>query len=385
MAQALPELGVGMVGYGFMGKIHTYAYRSLPFLYDPPPARIRLAAVCTAHEETARRAAEQGGYRSAVTDYRRVIHNPAVDVVHICTPNAQHREACIAVLEAGKHLYCDKPLARNVAEAEAIVAAAEKVPHVKHQMTFQYRFLPATLRAKELMDEGFVGRLFSYRAAYLHAGYIEADRPMSWRLDLEASGGGALVDLGSHIIDLMRHLAGEITRVSARCTTFITERPTRDGGRAKVEVDDLTLMQVETQDGALGTIEASRVATGTNDELKFEIHGDTGALRFNLMDPNWLYAYDCREPTGPYGGSRGFKAIETVQRYPEPARLPGPKLSIGWVRAHIACLHNFLACIVEDRQPKPSLHDGLAAQRIMGAAYESSRTGRWVGVQLTRR
>ncbi|HUT35849.1 MAG TPA: Gfo/Idh/MocA family oxidoreductase [Planctomycetota bacterium] len=381
MTQPLPEIGVGMIGYGFMGRMHTYAYQSLPFLYDPPPARIRRAVVCTAHRETAHRAAEHGGYERAVTDYRRVVEDPAVDVVHVCTPNAAHREACVAALEAGKHVYCDKPLALNVAEAEEIVAAADSAPQVRHQMTFQYRFLPATLRAKELMEAGFVGRLFSYRAAYLHAGYVEADRPMSWRLDAAASGGGALFDLGAHVIDLMRHLAGEVASVSARCKTFITERPNGKGGRAPVEVDDLALMQVELAGGALGTIECSRLATGTNDELRFELHGEQGALRFNLMDPNWLYAYDHRDATGPYGGDRGFKAIEAVQRYPAPAALPGPKNAIGWTRAHVACLYNFIACVVEGRPSKPDFRDGLAVQRIMAAAQQSSQTGRWVDIQ----
>jgi len=213
---------------------------------------------------------------------------------------------------------------------------------------------------------------------------VEADRPMSWRLDAAVSGGGALFDLGAHIIDLMRHLAGEVARVSARLETFITERPTADGGTAKVEVDDLALLTVELANGAVGTIEASRMATGTNDELRFEIHGDKGALRFNLMDPNWLYAYDHRDATGPNGGQRGFKAIEAVARYPKPAVLPGPKNSIGWVRGHIACLHHFITTIVEDRPPSPSLHDGLAVQRIMAAAIESSRTGRWVDLPQPR-
>lgn len=380
MAGSLPELGIGMLGYGFMGRMHTYAYQSLPFIYDPPPARIRRVAVCTAHAETARRAAGQGGYERGETDFRRVIEDPAVHVVHVCTPNASHRDACIAALEAGKHVYCDKPLALNTAEAEEIVAAAARAPGVRHQMTFQYRFLPATLRAKQLMDAGFAGRLFSCRAAYLHAGYVEADRPMSWRLDARAAGGGALFDLGSHAIDLVRHLAGEAVRVQATLKTFIAERPDGQQGRAVVEVDDLALLHLEMASGALATIEASRLATGTNDELRLELHGDKGALRFNLMDPNWLHAYDHREPSGPYGGQRGFKAIETVQRYPHPAALPGPKNSIGWMRAHIACLHNFLTCIVEGQPARPDFHDGLAVQRIMAAAQRSAREGRWAEV-----
>jgi predicted dehydrogenase len=312
-----------------------------------------------------------------VTDFRRVVDDPRVDVVHVCTPNAAHREACVAALRAGKHVYCDKPLARDVAEAEEIVAAATAAPDSRHQMTFQYRFLPATLRAKELMEAGFVGRLFGYRAAYLHAGYVEADRPMSWRLDAAAAGGGALFDLGSHILDLMRHLAGEAVRVAATLKTLIPERPDGKGGVAKVAVDDLALIQVELAGGGLGTIEASRLATGTNDELRFEIHGDKGALRFNLMDPNWLHAYDHREATGPHGGERGFKAIEAVQRYPKPAALPGPKNAIGWMRAHIACLHHFVTCVAEGRPAKPDFCDGLAVQRLMAAAQRASEAGRW--------
>ena len=381
MAQAPPELGIGVIGYGFMGKMHSYAWRSLPFLYDPPPARARFIAVCTAHEDTARRAADHGGFERGETDVRRLLDDRHIDVVHVCTPNDSHRELCVAALEAGKHVYCDKPLARTAEEAQAIAAAADARPDLRHMVTFQTRFLPAILRARQLMDEGFCGRLFGYRAAYLHAGYIDPQRPMSWRLDNAISGGGALVDLGSHAIDLMRHLCGDIARVAARTKTFITERPTPDGATAPVEVDDVALLQVETADGALGTIEASRLATGTNDELTFDIHGDRGALRFDLMDPNWLQAYDCRDAAGDYGGARGFKAIETVQRYPRPAAMPGPKCAIGWARGHIACLHHFAACVVEGRPARPDFHDGLAVQRIMAAAYRSAAgASRWVDV-----
>ena len=380
MANKPPVLGVGMVGYGFMGKVHTFAYKNLGFYYDPPPVTPRLVAVCTSRRETAERAAAHGGYERAETDFRRVVEDPRVDVVHVCTPNASHCEIAVAALEAGKHVYCDKPLAATLEEAEKMVAAAERAAGAKHQVTFQYRFLPATLRAKQLMDEGFVGRLFTYRAAYLHSGYIDPQRPMSWRLDLARSGGGALLDLGSHVIDLMRHLAGEIAAVWATTRTFIPERPTAEGGVARVKVDDVALLQVEVEGGAVGTIEASRLATGTNDELRFEVHGDRGGLRFNLMEPNWLHAYDCRDPEGPYGGRRGFKAIECVQRYAAPAALPPPKVSIGWLRAHVACLHAFLCAIVEDRPASPSFRDGLAVQRVMAAAQESSRTGTWVRV-----
>ena len=380
MSPSLPELGVGMIGYGFMGKAHSYAWRSLQFLYDPPPARPRFVAVCTAHEDTAGRAAEKGGYEKGVTDPRRLLDDPAIDVIHVCTPNDSHRELCVAALEAGKHVYCDKPLARDLADAEAIAAAAEAARGLVHLVTFQNRFLPAVLRAKQLVDEGFVGPLFGFRVNYLHAGYIDRGRPYAWRLDRAISGGGALVDLGSHALDLVRHLCGDVARVSARCKTFIAERPTAGGGTARVEVDDVALLQLELAGGALGTLEATRLATGVNDELTFDLHGEQGALRFKLMDPNWLYAYDHRDPGGDYGGHRGFKAIETVQRYPKPAVLPGPKTPVGWMRGHIACLHYFATCVVEGRPARPDFHDGLAVQRLMAAAYDSSQCGRWVAL-----
>jgi predicted dehydrogenase len=289
----------------------------------------------------------------------------------------------IAAMCAGKHVYCDKPLAMNLAEAREIVSVAQAAG-VKHQMTFNYRFAPAMMRAKQLVGEGLLGRVFSFRAAYLHAGYVDPERPMSWRLDAAQGGGGALYDLGSHALDLLRFLLGEYAGVHAVTETFIRERPLpgRPGEKAPVEVDDLILMTLRMADGALGTLEASRLATGANDELRLEIHGSHGALRFNLMDPNWLDVYDMRQPGAPIGGRRGFTAIETVQRYPAPAALPGPKFSVGWMRFHIASQYDFIASLVEDRPTSPDLVDGLKVQEVMEAAYLSARESRWVPLPL---
>ncbi|NQT86375.1 Gfo/Idh/MocA family oxidoreductase [bacterium] len=385
MPKAPLELGVGIIGYGFMGKVHTYAYRSLPYLYDPPAAKATLAVVCTRHADTARAAAEHGGFAQGVTDYRAVIDDPAVDVVHVCTPNDSHRDICVAALQAGKHVYCDKPLARTAAEAEDIVAAAEAAPDLRHQVTFQNRFIPAVLRARELMEDGFCGDLFGFRAAFLHSGYIDANRAYSWRLDEAVSGGGALLDLGSHAIDMIRMLCGDFTRVLASAKTFCTERKDAAGVAYPVHVDDVVLMQAELANGAVGTIEASRVATGTNDDLRLEIHGSQGAMHYSLMDANWLYVYDLRDPAGPYGGSRGYKAIECTSRFPAPATLLPPKVSVGWNRGHIASLHNFLTAIAEGRRASPDFHDGLAVQRIMDATYASARAGAWREIPHERR
>jgi predicted dehydrogenase len=382
---AKPEIRIGLLGYGFIGQVHTLAYRLLPMIYDPFPANVRLAGVCAASEASTQKGIEQGGYEFGTTDWRELVERDDVDVIDCCTPNFLHKEMLIAAMRAGKHVYCDKPLAMNLSEAQDIVAVARETG-VQHQMTFQYRFVPAMMRARQLVEEGFLGRVFSFRAAYLHAGYIDPSRPISWRLDAARGGGGALFDLGAHVLDLIRFLLGEYDSVHALTETFIKERPLpgKQGATrsAAVEVDDLALMTVRMANGAVGTVEVSRLATGTNDELRLEIHGQEGALRFNLMDPNWLYVYDVREPGAPIGGNRGFKAIETVQRYPPPAVLPGPKFSIGWMRYHIASQYDFITGLVEGRTACPDFVDGMKVQEVMEAGYISAREKRWVSLPL---
>jgi predicted dehydrogenase len=374
-----PELGIGMVGYGFMGKVHTHAYLNLPLFYDPVPARIKLVGVCTSRRETGRKAIGQAGYEFATTDYRELLKREDIQIVHCCLPNYLHRELLIAAIKAGKHIYCDKPLAMNLKEAKEIIETVTGAG-IKHQMTFEYRFIPAMMRAEQLIREGFLGKVLSFRASYLHSGYVDPERPMSWRLEKHKSGGGALFDLGSHVLDLLRYLSGEYEPVYAGFETFTKKRPQRKNSpeKAEVEVDDLALLQIRMENGALGTVEASRIATGTNDELRIEIHGTQGAIYFNLMEPNWLQVYDNREKGDPLGGDRGFKKIETVQRYPQPAVLPGPKFAIGWLRYHIHSQYEFITSIAEDRPSVPSLNDGYKVQEIMEAAYLSSRRKSWV-------
>lgn len=369
-------LGVGMVGYGFIGKVHTYAYLSMPLFYDPVPCRTKLVGVCTAHMETARKAQEQAGYEVATADYQDLLEREDIYIIDCCTPNVFHRDLVIDALRAGKHVYCDKPLAMDRREAEEIWGVAQEVG-AKGQMAFEYRFVPAVMKAKALVEEGFVGEVLHFRARYLHSGYVDPDRPMSWRLDRAMSGGGALFDLGSHAIDLVRHLVGEIEEVWATTATFNPERPAGDGSgrRVRTELDELAILNVRTTDGGVGIIEASRVATGTNDDLKVEIHGRRGAILYDHMNPNWLFAYD-----NTTKGEKGFQQIETVQRYPKPAVLPAPKLTVGWMRYHVASQFDFLRTIVEDREPSPGIYDGVRVQAVMEAAYRSAEEGRWVGV-----
>jgi len=375
------EFGVGMVGYGFIGKMHTYAYKSIPVYYDPPPASVRLVGVCTSKKETADRAVKHGGYEFGTTNYHDLLERDDIHIINVCTPNHLHKDVIIDAVKAGKHVYCDKPLTVSVDDARQIVGAVEK-SSVVHQMTFQYRFVPAIIRARQLIDEGILGEPMSFRAMYLHAGYVDPDRPMSWRLDVNQGGAGALFDLGSHVLDLVRYLLGDCREIFAMTETYIKQRPIAKGSseRVDVKVDDLAIMFMKMQNGAIGTVEASRIATGANDDLKVEIHGRKGAIKFDLMEANWLNVYDNSVEGEPIGGRRGFTRIETVQRYPAPAAFPGPKFMVGWERFHIASMYSFLVNVTNGKPAPPTFYDGLKIQEVMESALASAKSGRWVKI-----
>jgi len=385
-----------MVGYGFIGKVHSHAHLALPLLYDPLAARTRLVGVCTATVASGAKAQAQAGFEFAVTDYRALLERDDIQLIHVCTPNNAHFALVRDALAAGKHIYCDKPLALNVAEAEEIVALGQSVPTVQ-QMTFNYRFVPALMRARQMVEAGYLGDLFSFRVAYLHAGYIDPKRPYTWRLDMARSGGGAIADLGAHVIDLTRYLlgpgtnvarAGEFAAVSATLQTVIKERTEASTGLVRpVDVDDLALVQCRLAGGAVGTLEASRLSTGVQDELRIELHGSKGGLRFNLMDPNWLDAYDATVPEAPLGGDRGATRIESVTRYPKPYSLGATKNTVGWLNFHIQSVNDFVTNVAHsvDGKPmhphSPTFSDGLATQRVIAASQQSSEQhGRWVPV-----
>ena len=249
---------------------------------------------------------------------------------------------------------------------------------MKHQITAEYRFIPAIMKAKELINADFVGRVFHFRGLYLHAGYIDPKRPREWRLQKEVIGGGVLVDLGPHILDIMRYLVGEVEEVSVMMETFFKERPMPENPKkmGKVEVEDAITALMKMSNGALGFAEMSRVATGAEDEMRFEIHGQNGALAFNLMQPNELLAFDARESKGV----QGFKRISTVQKYPAPAMMPAPKFTMGWVRSHIAAIYHFLDSVVHDRMPSPNFHDALKIHHLMESMYRSVETKSWIKV-----
>ena len=376
------DIGVGILGFGFMGRTHTYGLINLPLFYDCP-FRVKHISVCNPSAGKREKAKATGYYRRVVEDYRELVEDPEIDAICVASPNGAHLEQLEAAIKANKHIYCDKPVVGNVGEAAALEKILDGASYTgKHQMVLQYRFFPAVMRAKQLVEEGFVGRVAHYRAAYLHSSNIDPAKALHWKSDRRRGGGGVFFDMGVHVLDLMSHLVGEVAAVSAVSTTFYDKRPSAETGKlVAVDTDDATLSLIRHRNGAIGSIEASKVATGSCDELRFEIHGEHGALRFNLMDPNWLEVYDMRDQAGPLGGNRGFKKIECAQQYPKPATgFPNPKVTVGWLRAHMHCMFNFLECIAEDRAPSPSLDDGIYLQRVLEAGERAAKRGAWVAV-----
>ncbi|MCH2129186.1 MAG: Gfo/Idh/MocA family oxidoreductase [Pirellulaceae bacterium] len=374
----MKPLRIGMIGYGGIGRVHALAYRAMTFHYALPASAVQIVGVATTHDKSAQRAAAEIGCDWSTNDYRELLDRDDIDAVDVCVPNHRHEEIVVAAAQAGKHIYCEKPLAMNVEQGRRMVKAAVDAG-VKTQMTFNFRYFPAMARARQLVEEGFLGRVFSFHARYFRSSYISQDKPLSWRLKKEIAGGGALFDLGSHVLDLVYFLLGDFHSLQATMDTLIKDRPVSAGAEEKgpVDVDDIALIQARLADGTLGTIDITRMGTGSTNQLVMEIFGDQGAIRFNAEDPSWLEIYDVRDAGQPLGGQRGFRKVETVQRY-EGQKAPDWSMTPNFIRTHTECQYQFLRAISDDLDATPSLADGLHVQQTMQAACQSSDEHRWV-------
>ncbi len=371
----MKTIKIGIIGWGFMGRTHAHALRAMPLFYPGAGFRAEIAGICSRRLEKAREAAEELNVPYYTDDYRQLLAREEIDAVSVCTPNALHEEIALAALKAGKHLYIDKPLADTAQGARRIADQAKK-SGVFTRMVFNNRYLPVTLRARELVDQGRIGRVLSFEGRYLHSGSIDPNKPIGWKQTLQ---GGVLLDLGSHVLDLITWLCGYPEAVFCAQRTLYATRPTREGGATRDLSDDQTLMLLRLPGGAMGQVEASKIATGANDELTVEIRGEKGALAFDLMQPNYLRFYDNTRPEAPLGGERGFQWIETVARYPAPGGtfLP-PKNSIGWDRGHLHCYYTFLDCLARGAAPDNGVGEGARLQMLMERAAQSAAQGRWV-------
>ncbi|WP_319562060.1 Gfo/Idh/MocA family oxidoreductase [Marispirochaeta sp.] len=378
------ELRIAVLGYGMIGRLHSLSYNEIPFIYGGSIPRPRLHTIMTSRKESAEAAQAEAGFEKAVTDIEEVMNDPEIDVVDVALPNGMHRDAVERAIAAGKHVYCEKPLAGTIEDARAISSAVnEAADRVQFGMVFQYRFLPALIRAKQLIDERKIGKVFTFRAEYLHSGYQDPQRPLSWRMKKEEGGSGALGDLGSHLIDLVRFLLGEFSAVQGNLETFIPQRPVAkgDSNMGQVTVDDVAWMQARMINGAVGSLEMSRFATGTLDDLRIWIYGERGSLHFSLMDPSFLYFFDQTRKGGDYGGTQGWQRIDSVSFYPG-AKTPPYRAPIGWIRSHVENQYQFLKAVSEHRQPSPGICDGLNTQFVIDAVEKSAEhSGTWFDVE----
>jgi predicted dehydrogenase len=362
------EIGVGVLGYAFMGRAHSHALKTLAYMLDPPPAIPRLIAIAGRDETAVAAAAQRYGYTDAYTDWRRLVEDSRIEVFDNSGPNDVHAEPTIAAANAGKHVVCEKPLGRDADEALRMLHAVSRAG-VKHMAAFNYRFVPAIRHAYELVQSGALGRIYHFRARYLQDWLADPTRPTSWRLRRSQAGSGALGDLGSHVIDLARFLVGEPAEISAATRTFVDVRPLADGsGTDTVDVDDTFAAVVSYASGALGTLEASRMSHGRRNYLALEINGEHGSLEFNLERLNELRI--CR------AGARAFEDVLVDGWWP-------PGHILGWEHTFVFELGHFLAAVAQDRPVAPfgaTFEDGYRAAVVGDAIARSAATGERVPI-----
>ncbi|SFQ04052.1 Gfo/Idh/MocA family protein [Salibacterium halotolerans] len=365
---------VGMIGHQFMGKVHSHAYRDLPFYFDPPADPVQ-QVIAGRNEAAVKEAAEQFGWNSVETNWRRLVERDDIDLVDIVTPNHTHADMAIAAAEAGKHVISEKPLAVTAAEAKRMKDAVEE-NNVVHMVSHNYRYAPAVQYAAQLIREGRLGRIYHIRAQYLQDFIMDPAFPLVWRLKKEHTGSGALGDIGAHIIDLARFLVGEFHSVSGMLQTFIPERPLEDGsGTGEVTVDDASGFLARLENGAMGVFEATRFAAGNRNKNKFEINGEKGSIRWDLENMNNLEVYF--EDDKP--GLQGFRMIHcTEAEHPYmQAYWPAGHI-IGYEHTFIHQMAELMNGIHENKSPHANFTDGFENQVVLEAVQESAASGSWV-------
>ncbi len=361
-------LGVAIIGGAFMGKAHSNAWRNVSAFHPEAPA-VRQAVLVAHHPVEAERAAKQYGWAEAATDWREVIARDDVDIVDICLPGHLHCEVAIAALEAGKHVLVEKPLANTIEEAEKMVQAADAAAErgLRSMVGFNYRRVPALALARDLIAAGEIGEVREVRASYLQDWLADPAAPMTWRLRKETAGSGAIGDLGSHAIDQVRFLTGQqIVSARGRLHTFVTERR-GEAGPEPVTVDDTAWATLALSDGAVASVEVSRVATGRKNSLSLEIYGGAGAISFSLESLNELWV--------ARGGSGFSRILVTEPEHPYVGAYWPPGHILGWNDTFTNEMADLLRAIASGTAPSPSFADGLAVQRVLAAIEESDAVG----------
>ncbi len=377
------KIKIGIIGFGAMGKTHTYAINNLPFYFEDLPFSASIKGVVTRTAEKSQRVASAYGFPIAATNEDILINDPDVDVIDICTPNIYHFETAKKALLAGKHVYCEKPLCDTEEKALSLAALAEKQGLVA-MTVFNNRHLTAVIRAKQLIDEGRIGRILHFDMQYLHNSCIDQSRTAGWKQDADICGpGGVLFDLGSHVLDLAVFLCGKFKTVSGKAHIAYREHKKECDKKFITNAPEAFYLMAQTLEGAHGMLTFSKLTTGANDDLSFSIYGERGALRFSLMQPNYLEFYDATAPSKPQGGVSGYTKIECVGRAPAPAGIfPSPKAPVGWLFGHVMSMYRFLEGVHAGKTPHPTFRDGAYIQHLMECALLSDKLGKAVEVRL---
>lgn len=382
------QLRIGLIGYKFMGKMHSHAYRDVSFYFDTEVEPV-LQAIAGRDEAGVKEAAEKMGWKSYETDWRKLLERDDIDLIDIGTPNNVHAEMAIAALEAGKHVLCEKPLAMNVEQAKRMKEAAEKSGKLA-MICHNYRFAPAVQYAKQLIESGRLGRIYHVRATYLQDWIMDPDFPLVWRLSKEVCGSGSHGDLAAHSLDLARFLVGEFKEVTGLLETFIKERPIAEvsGGLSAssksgntemgiVDVDDASLFLARFENGAVGTFEATRFANGNKNGNRFEINGEKGSVRWDMENMNNLQVYLAEDEPG----LQGFRTINcTEEQHPFAGAYWPSGHIIGYEHTFINMVYELTKGIQNGYSPAPNFEDGYRNQLVLEAVQKSAESGQWVKI-----
>jgi predicted dehydrogenase len=372
---------IGMIGYRFMGKAHSNAWRQAPHFFNLK-ANVELHTICGRHAASVQAARAQLGWKNAATDWQEVVESPLIDIVDISAPNDLHAEIAIAAARNGKHILCEKPMALNVKQAKAMLTAAQKAK-VVHMICHNYRRIPAIALAKKIIGENTLGRIYHFHARYAQDWLVDPEFPINWRLQKETSGSGANGDINAHIIDLGRYLVGEFKEVCGLLNMFVAERPldhalakgTRKIG--KVTVDDAAIFVGRMENGVLANLEATRFALGRKNHIGIEINGSKGSLYFDFEDMNRLKFFNGDDPKGQQG-FRDILVTEHGRVQPYTGNWWPPGHIIGYEHTFVHTVADFVNACVEGKPVQPTFEEGLKNQCVLAAIEESSRKCRWV-------
>lgn len=386
----LKRVNIGMIGYKFMGKAHSHAFKDVNFFFDLGLTPVR-KVICGRNAEPLKKAAEKWGWEEYDTSWESVVKRDDLDVIDICTSTNTHCDIAVAAAENGKHVFSEKPLAMNVKEAKKMVEEVEKA-QVKHMVGFNYRRVPAITYAKKLIEDGKIGKIYHWRAAYLQDWIVDPEFPLTWKLRKEVAGSGPHGDLNSHMVDLAHYLVGDISSVMGMTTNFIKHRKlpaeekelttmltAKSGqGMGEVTVEDASFFIAKFENGALGSFEATRFAPGRKNYNYFEIYGSEGSIVFNFERMNELKYFSLRDEKA----DQGFRTIlvtEEVHPYIKAWWPPGH--IIGYENTFVNEFADFLDCLERDKLPEPNFRDGLKCQAVLEAALVSAEEGQLIRIE----